>query len=85
MLSSCLLSGIGIGTISTGLYALITDKENKENKENKDRKIEFCTIFCIVLLVSVLILYFTGKDKTEIVPMNKGSSTHSSLNNNPPF
>ena len=33
MLSSCLLSGLIIGSISTCVYALITDK-----KDRKDRK-----------------------------------------------
>jgi hypothetical protein len=80
MLSSSLLSGFGIGVISTGLYALITDKRKEDKFE--DKKIEYCIIFCIIMLVSVLLLFFTGKNNEQIIPL-KGVSV--AVNNNPPF
>ena len=80
MLSSSLLSGFGIGVISTGLYALITDKRKEDKFE--DKKMEYCIIFCIIMLVSVLLLFFTGKNTEQIVPL-KGVSV--AVNNNPPF
>ena len=45
MLSSSLLSGFGIGVISTGLYALIADKKRKEGDKLEDKKMEYCIIF----------------------------------------
>ena len=80
MLSSSLLSGFGIGVISTGLYALITDKRKEDKFE--DKKMEYCIIFCIIMLVSVLLLFFTGKNTEQIIPL-KGVSV--AVNNNPPF
>jgi len=82
MLSSSLLSGFGIGVISTGLYALITDKR-KEGDKLEDKKMEYCIIFCIIMLVSVLLLFFTGKNTEQIIPLKGGGSTV--VNNNPPF
>ena len=81
MLSSSLLSGFGIGVISTGLYALITDKR-KEGDKLEDKKMEYCIIFCIIMLVSVLILFFTSKNTEQIIPLRGGGSA---VNNNPPF
>ena len=86
MLSSCLLSGLGIGILSTGLYALITDKKEDDQFKKKDRKMEYCIIFSIILVVSVLILYFTRDTSERLVPMKGGISTNSpTMNNNPPF
>ena len=86
MLSSCLLSGLGIGILSTGLYALITDKKEEDQFKKKDRKMEYCIIFSIILVVSVLILYFTRDTNEKLVPMKGGISTKSpTMNNNPPF
>jgi hypothetical protein len=82
MLSSSLLSGFGIGVISTGLYALITDKKRKEGDKLEDKKMEYCIIFCIIMLVSVLILFFTGKNTEQIIPLRGSGVT---VNNNPPF
>ena len=92
MLSSCLLSGLIIGSISTCVYALITDKnrsdENNDSefmKYNKrDRKTDYLVIFSIIMLVSVLILYFTNKGNSEkIIPLKGGFSPK--INNQPPF
>ena len=82
MLSSSLLSGFGIGVISTGLYALIADKKRKEGDKLEDKKMEYCIIFCIIMLVSVLILFFTGKNNEQIIPLRGGGVA---VNNNPPF
>ena len=84
MLSSCLLSGLGIGIISTGVYMAFT-----EEKKDTDRKMEYTTIFCIIMLVSVLVLYLTN-NKEELVPVNmKGNivigSNSPTVNNKPPF
>lgn len=97
MLSSCLLSGLIIGSISTCVYALITDKnrsdENRSDENNdsefmkynkRDRKTDYLVIFSIIMLVSVLILYFTNKDNSEkIIPLKGGFSPK--INNQPPF
>ena len=85
MLGSCLLSGLGIGVISTGVYMAFTTV-----KKGSDRKIEYSTIFCIILLVSVLVLYITSGNKDKIVPVNmKGGSVvginNPTVNNKPPF
>lgn len=59
-------------------------------KKDTDRKIEYTTIFCIIMLVSVLVLYITTGNKEEIVPINmkggliKGSNSPT-VNNKPPF
>jgi len=82
MLSSSLLSGFGIGVISTGLYALITDNKQKEVNKSSDKKMDYCIIFCIVMLVSVLLLFFTGKKTEQIIPLKALGSV---VNNNPPF
>tara|TARA_A100001015_G_C14689245_1_gene593802 strand:- start:384 stop:650 length:267 start_codon:yes stop_codon:yes gene_type:complete len=88
MLSSCLLSGLIIGSISTCVYALITDKRDKdrdlEYEEKKDKKMDYLVIFSIIMLVSVIILYFTNKNNTEqVVPLKGGFSPK--VNNQPPF
>lgn len=85
MLGSCLLSGLGIGIISTGVYMAFTNE-----KKDTDRKVEYSTIFCIILLVSVLVLYITTGNKEELVPINmsKGAvigSKSPTVNNKPPF
>ena len=88
MLSSCLLSGLIIGSNSTCVYALITDKKDKElgseYGDTKDKKMDYLIIFSIIMLVSVIILYFTNKNNTEkIVPLKGGFSPK--VNNQPPF
>ena len=70
MLSSCLLSGAIISSISLSIYALITHKNNDENdKINLDKKYDYMMIFSIVMVVSVLILYFTDKKDNQIIPL----------------
>ena len=87
MLSSCLLSGLIIGSISTCVYAMITDKNDKDREleiDNKDKKMDYLIIFSIIMLVSVAILFFTNKNNTEqVVPLKGGFSPK--VNNQPPF
>lgn len=59
-------------------------------KKDTDRQVEYTTIFCIILLVSVLVLYITTGNKEELVPINmsKGEvigSKSPTVNNKPPF
>jgi len=83
MLSSCLLSGLIIGIISTGVYALITDNKKEEDRKI-DKKMDYCIIFSVIMVVSVIILFFTNKgDKEAIVPLKGGFSPK--VNNQPPF
>ena len=87
MLSSCLLSGLIIGSISTCVYAMITDKNDKDREleiDNKDKKMDYLIIFSIIMIVSVAILFFTNKNNTEqVVPLKGGFSPK--VNNQPPF
>ena len=83
MLSSSLLSGLIISVISTGVYILISDKNSKEEDKLKNKKIEYLTIFCIIMLVSVIILYFTNRNNDKIVSLKQVNP--STINNNPPF
>jgi len=70
---------------------MITDKndkqliqgENGEKWEKKDKKMNYLIIFSIIMLVSVVILYFTNKSNTEVVPLKGGFSPK--VNNQPPF
>ena len=91
MLSSCLLSGLIIGLISTCVYALITGKKDEKGGdkglnyvEKKDKKMDYIIIFSIIMLVSAIILYFSNKNNTEkIIPLKGGFSPK--VNNQPPF
>ena len=76
MFSSCLLSGLIISVISTGIYILLTD-----NKEYTDRKLEYCKLFCSILFVSIGILYLTGGKKDKLIPVSREANIIS----NPPF
>tara|TARA_B100000963_G_scaffold159621_1_gene138902 strand:+ start:219 stop:476 length:258 start_codon:yes stop_codon:yes gene_type:complete len=85
MLSSCLLSGLGISIISTGVYIAFANE-----KGEMDRKIEYGTIFTIIMLVSILVLYITSGKKDQLVPVNMSSGTiidskSPTVNNKPPF
>ncbi len=83
MLSSSLLSGLIISVISTGIYILISDKNTKEEDKLKNKKVEYFTIFCIIMLVSVVILYFTNRNNDKVVSLKQVNS--STINHNPPF
>lgn len=61
MFGHSLLSGLGISGISTGIYAAVTNDPN----DPRDRNPEFLSIFCIIFVVSVLILFaFNGKSES---------------------
>ena len=50
MFGNCLLYGIGISVISTGIYYILThDKNEFKKKETTDNS----SIICIILLVSI--------------------------------
>ena len=86
MLGSCLLSGLIISFISTGVYILITDNNKKDDNtaNKKDKKMDYCIIFSIIMAVSVCIMFFTNKDNGEsVVPLKGGFSPR--VNNLPPF
>ena len=84
MLGSCLLSGLIISFISTGVYILITDNKKDDNGDKKDRKMDYCIIFSIIMTVSVCIMFFTTKDNgVSVVPLKGGFSPR--VNNLPPF
>ena len=53
MFGQCLLLGTGIGGISTGLYATLTDNKY----DNRDRKNEYISIFTIILVVTTILLF----------------------------
>lgn len=85
MLSSCLLYSSIIGLISTTIYALITEKNNEENHiQQNDKKMNYLIIFSIIMLISVIVLYFSNINKTEGVISLKGGYS-SKINNQPPF
>ena len=85
MLSSCLLSGLIISAISTGIYSLIVDnkKDDENNYQKRDKKMDYCIIFSIIMIVAVFILFFTNMDKGEAVTIKGGFSPK--VNNLPPF
>ena len=79
MFGNCLLYAIGISIISTGIYYVLThDKYEFKKKEI----IDYSTVFCIILLVSLLLLYITS-GSTNIVVTDK--TIDSSINVSPPF
>ena len=83
MFGQSLLLGTGIGGISTGLYATFTD--NKHDK--RDRKNEYITIFCIILIVTTILLFiFHNSSQSLAVPEQINLTGGSSLaGGKPPF
>lgn len=79
MLSSYLLSSTGIALFSTGIYYLISDRKKKEL--NEDRKMDNCIIFSIIFIVSLILLFLSGKNTGQIVPLERERM----VTNNPPF
>ena len=86
MLSSCLLSGAIISSISLSIYALITHKNHENENDDKilDKKYDYMIIFSIVMVVSVIILYFTDKKDNQVIPL-KDTGFSKKMNNQPPF
>jgi len=84
MFGQCLLLGTGIGGISTGIYAAFTDNKY----DNRDRKNEYITIFCIILIVTTILLFiFHNSSQSLTVPETKNLGSISSLigGGKPPF
>jgi hypothetical protein len=83
MFGQCLLLGTGISMASTGVYATFTsDKYN----DNKDRKNEYISIFCIILFVSVIILFIFHGSSESLVQTNISNHSSSSIGGGkPPF
>ena len=79
MFGHSLLSGLGISAVSTGTYAIITNDPN----DRGDRNPEYLSIFCIILIVSVLIIFvFNGKSNSLTI---SGSSSPAMSGGKPPF
>ena len=73
MFGKCLLQGVGIGVASTGIFATFTN--NKYDKyDNRDRKDEFITIFCIILLVSTILLFMFSSSSESLTTISDSPS-----------
>tara|TARA_B100000575_G_C22979132_1_gene565033 strand:+ start:572 stop:826 length:255 start_codon:yes stop_codon:yes gene_type:complete len=84
MLGQCLLTGAGISGVSTGVYAVFTN--DIDDNKYKNRQHEYLTIFCIVWIVSILILYiFSIKSDNLIVPNQHGGHSPIIGGSKPPF
>ena len=76
-----LLYGSGIGMISTFIYAILNNSNSY-----KDNTMEYSKIFCIIMFVSILILFITSGSSSQSIVLTGGSSVPSkSFNNSPPF
>ena len=84
MFGQCLLLGTGIGGISTGIYAAFTN----DKYDHRDRKNEFISIFSIILVVSIIMLYIfqNGSENLVRLDVNPVISTGSMMGGGkPPF
>lgn len=75
-----LLYGFGIGLISTFIYAIM----NNSNMY-KDNTMEYSKIFCIIMFVSILILFITSGSSNQSIVQSGGTLSSKSYNNSPPF
>ena len=66
MLGQGLLLGTGISGISTGIYAIFTNNKN----DQRDRKNEFISIFCIILIVSFIVLFIFHGNSESLIKIN---------------
>ena len=82
-MSSNLFYGIGIGALSTGLYYILNYDNEIYINQNKNYKKDCGTMFVIILIVSVLILYLTGGSQ-GMVPVSNPIK-NATVNNSPPF
>jgi len=62
--------GTGISGLSTSLYAAFTN----DKYDQRDRKNEFITIFCIILIISFLILFIFNAGSDSLVKTNMNTS-----------
>lgn len=74
-----LLYGSGIGLVSTFIYSLMNNSDR-----HKDNTMEYSKIFCIIMFVSILILFLTSGSGQSIV-QSGGTLPSKSYNNSPPF
>tara|TARA_Y100001935_G_C17060186_1_gene386353 strand:+ start:78 stop:326 length:249 start_codon:yes stop_codon:yes gene_type:complete len=82
MFSQSLLLGTGIGILSTGLYATFT---SNQYNNNEDRKNEYISIFCIILFVSVIILFLFHTNSESLVQSNINQPSSIIGGGKPPF
>ena len=80
MFGHSLLSGLGISGVSTGIYAAVTN----EPHDQRNRNTEFLSIFCIILVVSVFILFIFNV-KSESLATMSGSASPAMGGGKPPF
>ena len=75
-----LLYGLGIGLVSTFIYAILNENQFKGYNNYS----EYGKICCIIMIVSILILFITSGNSNQSLIKTKESSTKS-YNNSPPF
>jgi hypothetical protein len=85
MFGQCLLLGTGISGISTGAYAAFT----QDKYDPRDRKNEYIYIFCIILVVSFIMLFIFGGNSESLVSTNINSLSNGNspimTSGKPPF
>ena len=82
MIGSHVLTSLGIGGVSTGLYLVFT---KDDRNPHKDRKQESLCVFTIIMIVAFFILFITsGKSEGIVVREMKGGSG-GPMNTKPPF
>ena len=80
MIGSQLLTSLGIGGISTGLYLVFT---KDDRNPHRGRKQECLCVFTIIMIVAFFILFITsGSESVVVREMKVGSG---SMNTKPPF
>ena len=75
-----LLYGSGIGLVSTFIYALMNNSD-----KHKDNTMEYSKIFCIIMFVSILILFITSGSSSQSIVQSGSTLPSKSYNNSPPF
>ena len=83
MIGSQVITSLGIGGISTGLYLVFT---KDDRNPHKDRKQEALSVFTIIMIVAFFILFITsGNSESIIVREMKSGSGGGPMNTKPPF
>ena len=75
MFGTCLLTGLGISGLSTGAYAIFAN-------DKRDKKEDYAYIFCIVLLISFMIIFLTSGNSESVIPVSRSANP---LNTKVPF
>ena len=84
MFGRCVLIGIGISLLSTLGYSVFTYNSN----DIRDKRNEYITIFSIILIVSILILFISSGNSEMLVKTGggiKGSISPTMSGGKPPF